>query len=101
MNRPQNTRTNAPSGRSNQRRRSQAKRAIPPDIWRNNGELPDVQPVVVPAEVGALVRSLGDPPMNNGMAAGYYFSTVVERAAAVAYALAFSADLLAKVEEDY
>ena len=41
-----------------------------------------------------------DPPLNNGMAAGYYFTTVVERAAAVAYALAFSADVLAKPDAD-
>jgi len=47
----------------------------------------------------ALIRSLGDPPMNHGNAAGHYFSTVVERAAAVALALALSADLVADPED--
>ncbi len=100
MNRPQNTRTNNQSGRTNQRRRSQTKRRNGVDIWRDTGELPELQPVVVPSDAGALLRSLGDPPLNNGMAAGYYFTTVVERAAAVAYALAFSADVLAKPDAD-
>ena len=43
---------------------------------------------------GALLRSLGDPPVGNGTAAGHYFNAVVERAAAVALALAVSGDLL-------
>ena len=101
MNRPQQTRTNNQSGRANQRRRSQGKRRNGVDIWRDTGELPALQPIVAPPEAGALVRSLGDPPLNNGMAAGYYFATVVERAAAVAYALAFSADLLATPDLDH
>jgi hypothetical protein len=42
------------------------------------------------------LRSLGDPPMNNGHVAGHYFNAVIERAAAVAGALALSADLLAE-----
>ena len=54
----------------------------------------------MPAEVGAMLRSLGDPPMNNGAAAGHYFSTVIERAAAVAVALAVSADVLAGMDRD-
>ena len=57
--------------------------------------MPEVEPIALPNEVGALLRSLGDPPMNNGVAAGHYFSTVIERAAAVAVALAVSADVLA------
>ena len=72
----------------------------PPDLWRDPGPLPDVDPVAVPAEVGALLRSLGDPPMNNGAAAGHYFSIVIERAAAVAVALAVSADVLAGDDRD-
>ncbi len=64
------------------------------DLWRSSPPLPDVEPVAVPHEVGAMLRSLGDPPMNNGAAAGRYFSVVIERAAAVAVALAVSADVL-------
>jgi hypothetical protein len=36
--------------------------------------------------------------MNNGHVAGHYFNAVIERAAAVAGALALSADLLAETE---
>lgn len=84
--------------KTNQRRKSkrggQAQRQ--PDLWRTAPELPEVEPIALPHEVGALLRSLGDPPMNNGAAAGRYFSVVVERAAAVAVALAVSADVLAE-----
>ena len=86
--------------RTNQRRRPAAKRPGPADIWRSPGPLPDPEPIVIPADVGTLLRSLGDPPMPNGAAAGHYFNTVIERAAAVARALAFSADLLAEPEYD-
>lgn len=86
--------------KGNQRRKS--KRGGPqhrqPDLWRAAPELPDVEPISLPHEVGALLRSLGDPPLNNGAAAGRYFSVVVERAAAVAVALAVSADVLANPE---
>ena len=41
-----------------------------------------------------LLRSLGDPPMPDRANAADHFTTVVERAAAVAAALALSADLL-------
>lgn len=64
------------------------------DLWRTTGPLPEVRPISVPTEVGAMLRSLGDPPMNNGAAAGRFFSVVIERAAAVAVALAVSADVL-------
>jgi hypothetical protein len=52
------------------------------------------------ADAGALIRSLGDPPMNNGNAAGHYFAAVIERAAVVATALALSADLLAVTDDN-
>ena len=38
--------------------------------------------------------------MNGGTAAGHYFNAVIERAAAVAVALALSADLLATDNDD-
>lgn len=93
MNPPPQTRTKRK--RSNQRRKQQAKRNTPAKLWREPAPLPAVEPIAVPHEVGALHRSLGDPPMYNGAAAGHYFSTVIERSAAVAVALALSADLLA------
>lgn len=91
MNQPQ------PRPRADKRRNKHPQRSPqrPTDLWRAQASLPAVEPIAVPAEVGAMLRSLGDPPMNNGAAAGHYFSTVIERAAAVAVALAVSADVLA------
>lgn len=94
MNQPQGNRSRS----SNQRRRPQqqhGKKAHAIDVWRTAGELPEVQKIPAPTDVSALLRSLGDPPVGNGSAAGHYFNAVVERAAAVALALAVSADLLA------
>ena len=86
--------------RPNQRR-PQAKRSKPIEVWRTPDPLPDVEPIAVPHEVGALHRSLGDPPTIGGsVAPGHYFNAVIERAAAIAVALALSADLLAQLEDD-
>ena len=87
--------------RPEQRRTAQAKRPVPADIWRSADPLPDVEPITIPDEVGALLRSLGDPPMIGGsVTASQYITAVIERAAAVAAALAFSADLLAQPTDD-
>ena len=86
--------------RSNQRRRPQAKRPTPVDIWRSPRPLPEIERIAVSRDAGSLLRSLGDPPMNNGHVAGHYFNAVIERAAAVAGALALSGDLLAEPEVD-
>jgi hypothetical protein len=93
MNRPQRS-------RNNPRRKSQVHRAAPVDIWRSPRPLPDVVPIAAPRDTGAMLRSLGDPHMTAGNTAGHYFNAVVERAAAVATALALSADLLAPQESD-
>jgi hypothetical protein len=87
-------------GTNNQNRRPQAKRPPPVDVWRNPGTLPEIEPIAVTADPGAVLRSLGDPPMHDGAAANKYFTTVVHRAAAIATALAFSADLLAPNPDD-
>jgi hypothetical protein len=87
--------------RPKQRRTAQPKRPNPVDIWRTAGPLPDVEPITIPDEVGALLRSLGDPPMIAGsVIASHYFTAVIERAATVAAALALSADLLAQPTDD-
>jgi len=84
-----------PRPKNTQRRKSKrGGQQRQPDLWRPAPALPEVEPIALPHEVGAMLRSLGDPPMNNGAAAGRYFSVVVERAAAVAVALAVSADVL-------
>lgn len=95
---------NQPASRSRGGQRRKSKRGGQQqhkvDLWRTPPELPEVEPIAVPHEVGAMLRSLGDPPMNNGAAAGHYFSTVIERAAAVAVALAVSADVLGDPDHD-
>jgi hypothetical protein len=78
-------------------RKAQPKPPTPLDIWRTAGPLPDVEPITIPEDVGALLRSLGEPPMIAGsVIASHYFTAVIERAAAVAAALALSAHLLAQ-----
>jgi hypothetical protein len=88
-----------PQRRGNSRR-PPGNRPAPVDIWRDPGTLPDIEPISVPPETGALLRSLGDPPMVDGSTAVKYFTTVIERAAVIAAALALSADLLATPETD-
>jgi hypothetical protein len=78
------------------RRPAPAKRATEADLWRTPPPLPPIEPITVPAEVDTLLRSLGDAPAIGGNAVlGHYVTAVVERAAAVAAALALSAELLA------
>lgn len=87
--------------RPKQRRPQQLKKPKPIQIWRTADPLPDVEPIAVPIEVGALVRSLGDPPTIGGsVAPGHYFNAVIERTAAIAVALALSADLLVQPDDD-
>lgn len=81
-------------------RRPSGNRTAPADIWRDPGALPDIEPVTVPSEAGAVLRSLGDPPMVDGSTAVKYFTTVIQRAAVIAAALALSADLLADPEAE-
>lgn len=85
--------------RPTQRRKPLPKRPSAVDVWRVPAPLPEVEPVVVASDPGLLLRSLGDPPVHGGVgggtAAGHYFDAVVQRAAAIALALAVSADLLA------
>lgn len=89
--------------RSDKRRRPSAKRGqqgrAGNDLWRTPEPLPEVKPIPLPNEVGAMLRSLGEPPMSNSTAAAAYFGTVVERAAAVAIALAVSADVLGRDDD--
>jgi hypothetical protein len=84
--------------RPNQRRRPQSKRPTPVDIWQPVKPLPEIEPIKMPTEVGAMLRSLGDPTITGGTKASHYFNAVIERSAAVAIALAVSADLLADAD---
>ena len=85
--------------RKGQSRRPQQKRQAPIDIWRDPGTLPEMEPITVPPEAGALLRSLGDPPMLDGSTATKYFTTVIQRAAVIAAALALSAEVLVPPED--
>ena len=85
-----------------QRRKPQHKRAPAVDLWRAPAELPETQPIAVAHAPGALLHSLGDPPIHDGAAAADQFSKVIVTAAKMAKAtiLAFSADLLAPDADD-
>ena len=71
------------------------------DLWRPVPELAEPDPIVLVADPTALLRSLGDPPLQGqGAVAEHYLAAVVERAAGLAAALAASADLLADPDDD-
>ena len=84
----------------NQGRRPQVKRPSAVDVWRVPGPLPEIEPIPAPSDPGALLRSLGDPPMRDGASAAKTFVEVAERASAIAAALALSVDLLADPTDD-
>ena len=92
----------ARNGNSQRRRsgsRNGSRQAQKADIWRDPEPLPEVEKIAVSRDATALLRSLGEPPMNGAIEAGYTFGAVVERAAGIATALAFSAGLLADQPE--
>ena len=94
---------NGNGGGNGQRRRSGSRngsrQAQKSDIWRDAEPLPELEKIAVSRDATALLRSLGEPPMNGAIEAGYTFGAVVERAAGIATALAFSAGLLADQPE--
>ena len=92
------------SERGPRRRRGQQRGKAAPvkpvDLWRAVPQLPDPEPIVPAPDPTALLRSLGQPPLQGqGAAAGHYLNAVVERAAGLAIALAAAADLLAQPDE--
>jgi hypothetical protein len=81
--------------RSSQRRRtSSGNRPATVDLWTAPPDLPDVEPIPIPHDVSAMLRSLGDPPFYNSGNAAKAFGAVAERAAQVALALASIANVL-------
>ncbi len=81
--------------RSSQRRRSGGgNRSTGVDLWAEPGELPELEPIPVPHDVSAMLRSLGDPPLYNSGNAAKAFGAVAERSAQVALALAALANVL-------
>ena len=76
-------------------------RAKRPDLWRPVPQLADPAPIDPAEDPTALVRSLGDPPLQGqGAVAEHYLAAVVERAAGLATALAVAAGLLAAPDDD-
>jgi hypothetical protein len=74
-------------------------KAVP--LWRPVPQLGDLAPIAPAADPTALLRSLGDPPLQGqGAVAEHYLAAVIERAAGLATALAASAGLLATAEDE-
>jgi hypothetical protein len=93
------TRTAAPKpgARTDARARPAPRRRPRParDFWgiedSEDREPASIRPAADPT---ALIHSLGLPPLPNSTAARHYFDAIYERAAALAMALAASADLI-------
>jgi hypothetical protein len=90
-----------PAKKSSQAKRRR-KKAKGFDVWRpGQGTMPEPQPIVPLRDPTALLRSLGDPPLQGqSQVAQHYLGAVVERAAGLATALAAAADLLADAGDE-
>ena len=85
---------NQPRSKRRPTRRPTSRRAkASGDPWLVPPPLPDAAPITTAGDVSALLRSLGDPPIAGSGHLASYFTAVAERAAAVATALALSAEL--------
>lgn len=70
------------------------------NLWRPVPGLGPPAPIRPAGDPAAVLRSLGDAPLQGqGAVAEHYLSAVVERAAGLATALAATADLLADDED--
>jgi hypothetical protein len=84
-------------GRSRRRRSQRARTA---DLWRPVPQLPDPEPITAISDPTALLRSLGDPPLQGqSTVGGHYLAAVIERAAQSATALATMAELASRPDE--
>jgi hypothetical protein len=80
---------------------AKAARAAVEELWRVTPEPPEPLRVRPATDPGALLRSLGSPPLTGQGAAGdHYLAAVVERSAGLATALAAAADLLADPDDE-
>jgi len=71
------------------------------DLWQPVPALPDPEPIVPATDPRMTVRSLGDPPLaGQGAVAEHYLGAVLDRAGALATALAAAAGLLADPADD-
>lgn len=99
MNEP---RRNQGGGRNRRRKPGGgANKSRPTDLWRPVPALPDPEPIVPATDPRVLLRSLGDAPLaGQGAVAEHYIGAVLDRAAALATALAAAAGLLADPDDD-
>ena len=81
-------------------RRSRQRRGPARDLWSVVPAPEAPEPIRPATEPTALITSLGAPPLRgHSSTAEYYLTAVVERAAAIASALAASVDLLAAPDD--
>ena len=70
-------------------------------MWRPVPQLDPVKPIAIATDPTAMLRSLGDPPLQgHEVVAGHYMAAVIEQAARLATALAAAAGLLADPNAD-
>ena len=88
--------------RGPRRRRGQNQSRNPQrNLWNRTPVLDAPEPIRPAADPTALIDSLGSPPLRgHSSVAEHHFAAVIERAAALATALAASAGLLAEPESD-
>jgi hypothetical protein len=92
---------NAPQRNPARRRRPSGHKPRRVDLWRAVPPVAEPAPIVPARDATALLRSLGDPPLQGqGAVAIHYLAAVIERAAVLATALAATANLLAEPDED-
>jgi hypothetical protein len=85
--------------RQQRRRRSPAARAA--ELWRPVAPLPDPEPITPAPDPAAVLRSIGEPPLQGqGVIAEHYLAAAVEQAAGLATALAAASGLLAPSSTD-
>jgi hypothetical protein len=71
------------------------------ELWRSVPPAPEPEPIRPAVDPTALVRSLGPPPLPGQTAyAEHYLAAVVERAAAMAGAVAAAAGVIAEQDDD-
>ena len=81
-------------------RRRPGNKLKPAELWRPVPQLPDPEPIVLPADPTMIVRSLGDPPLHGqGQQAEHEIARVLVRASLLAGALADVAGLLERPGE--
>jgi hypothetical protein len=84
------------SSRRKQQRRRRSPAARAAELWRPVAPLDAPRPIVPAADPTAVLRSLGEPPLQGqGVIAEHYLAAVVEQAAGLATALAAASGLLA------